>query len=96
MAAKRKYKGRKTAKRDLSWQSAKAKEIQMKMIGIKLLFEEVPDTHLPQAPLIRGTVDLILDALRKWISRIDKDLEKEKEEIERDAPKKVRSRSKKA
>lgn len=96
MAAKRKYKGRKTAKRDLGWQSTKAKEIQMKMIGIKLLFEEVPDTHLPQAPLIRGTVDLILDALRKWISRIDKELEQEEKTKEIDAPKKVRSRSKKA
>lgn len=77
---KRKYTGRKIRRKwGLKEQKGAAEELMMKTIAIKLLLEEVPDTYLPQAPLIRGTVDLTLDAYRKWIDRISKAIEEDAE-----------------
>ena len=36
-------KGRKTAKRGLEWQLHKASDLHMKLIGIKLGLEEIPE-----------------------------------------------------
>tara|TARA_A100001201_G_C3964319_1_gene163662 strand:+ start:86 stop:388 length:303 start_codon:yes stop_codon:yes gene_type:complete len=89
-------KGRKTAKRDLEWQLHTAEDLHMKLIGIKLGLDEIPDTHLPQAPLCRATISLISDLMRKWQDRLRKDIEKQKAQAEKkDAPKKRAPRRKK-
>ena len=89
-------KGRKTAKRGLEWQLHKASDLHMKLIGIKLGLEEIPDTHLPQAPLCRATISFISDLMRKWQDRLKADIEKQQAEAEKkDAPKKRATRRKK-
>ena len=93
MASKRVgLKGRKTAKKDLDWQLHQAEDLHMKLIGIKIGLEQIPDTHLPQAPLCRATISFISDLMRKWQDRLRADIEKQKEEP---APKKRTRRKKK-
>ena len=85
-------KGRKTAKKDLDWQLHQAEDLHMKLIGIKIGLEQIPDTHLPQAPLCRATISFISDLMRKWQERLRADIEKQKEDP---APKKRTRRKKK-
>ena len=85
-------KSRKTAKKDLDWQLHQAEDLHMKLIGIKIGLEQIPDTHLPQAPLCRATISFISDLMRKWQERLRADIEKQKEEP---APKKRTRRKKK-
>ena len=81
-------KGRKTAKRDLEWQLHTAEDLHMKLIGIKLGLDEIPDTHLPQAPLCRATISLISDLMRKWQDRLRKDIESKKRKQRKKTPQK--------
>ena len=71
----RRLRGRKTATQSLEWQLAQAEDLHMRLIGILLSLEDVPDKHLPQAPLARGSLSLISDLMRKWKIKIQKELD---------------------
>ena len=94
----RRLRGRKTAAQSLEWQLAQADDLHMRLIGILLTLEDVPDRHLPQAPLARGSLSLISDLMRKWKVKIQKEIDQIKAEEEAKAkpkPKKRRARKKK-
>jgi len=58
----------------------------------------VPDKHLPQAPLARGSLSLISDLMRKWKIKIQKELDVQAAEEaakSKPKPKKRRARKKK-
>ena len=104
MAYKRNLKSRKRSKKELPELVAIARDLQLKLIGVRLTLDEVPDMYLPQAPLCRATLDLISDCFRKWIVRMEKDLAeyeaeqeaiKEEKRKKRVARKKVTARTKK-
>ena len=71
-------KGRKTAKKSLEWQLSQASDLHMRLIGIRIQLDEIPDKYLPQAPLARATLTLISDAFRRWQERIQADIDKQK------------------
>ncbi len=94
----RRLRGRKTATQSLEWQLGQAEDLHMRLIGILLTLEDVPDKHLPQAPLARGSLALISDLMRKWKIKIQAELDARAEEEAAKAkpkPKKRRARRKK-
>tara|TARA_R100000734_G_C3313422_1_gene104723 strand:- start:1612 stop:1932 length:321 start_codon:yes stop_codon:yes gene_type:complete len=94
--SKTRLRGRKTAAQSLEWQLQQAEDLHMRLIGLILTLEEVPDRHLPQAPLARGSLALISDLFRKWKVKVQKEIDAEKARAaEKAKPKKRRARRKK-
>ena len=97
-------KGRKRAAKSLVWQLSMASDLHLRLIGIRIQLDEIPDKYLPQAPLARATLTLISEQFRKWQVRIQRDIDKAaaeeaKKELEKqkkaDAKKKRTPRRKK-
>ena len=92
MAGKRRMNSRKTAKKSLEWQLDKASSLHMDLIGLRLRLDDIPDTHLPQAPLCRATLELISDCMRKWQERLKDDIHQQQAEEEAKKAKKRKPR----